>query len=893
MPYSALFGSLKKTVDNQPYKIAILFKEKGRYHALSYLDLYQKALKLGNLLAAKGIRDSDNVAILLGNQPEWPISFFAVQYNSAVAVPIDIKSTPEDIQKLVIHSKAKIVLCQERLCEPIREQLKEAGCPEVVIVDTANFFYSLPQPSSKEITQAVDDLGKPAAMFYTSGTTSFPKGVVLSQNNILSNLNSISKLDIARLEDTFISLLPLHHTYSFMTTCLLPLVTGCRISYPSGLSSEELIECINKTKVTVLVGVPQVFLLIHRAIQTKLEKVPTTARFLINIVKEFSWFIRKMTGINFSKHIFSKIHQSIGRSLRYIITGGARLEAGVISDFFKWGFIVLEGYGLTETSPVVSFNKAKNIKIGSIGQPIPGVEVRIVNPDKKGIGEIAVKGPNVMQGYYELPKETAKRIRDGWFFTGDLGFMDRQKHLFIRGRKDEMIVLSSGKNISPEEIENHYSLSPYIKEICVFPQKTKGYLQDSMQLMAVVVSDEAYFRKQGVVNVEEKIRWELENLSQKLTEYKRIKGFFVSKTGLPRTRLGKIMRHKINDNYLKELIAAKEIEEPLSEEDSILASTEFGKKALDYLSSKLKKKIKLTDHLELDLGLDSLARVELLLELQRLLKINIPKEQMSEVFYANAVKDLLLKLRPFINAADTGYQIDEFFWSKALLQKPAEDTLRMLRLKPNILDKMVTFIAVCIIKILFKGFFRLEVIGKNKLPKSGPCIFYPNHSSYLDGLIVFACLPMKITLSCYFLGFRQYFLNPIVKNVVKSARLIPIDITFDLIKAMQACAYVLNNSKFLCLFPEGQRSPAGEIIKFKKGIGILAKELDVPLIPVYIQGAFTAWPRYRKLPRPSKIRIIFGNITKSSQLAPKGKLEVLSYEEITELLRDELIKVKQ
>ena len=268
---------------------------------------------------------------------------------------------------------------------------------------------------------------------------------------------------------------------------------------------------------------------------------------------EILWQIRRFSGINLSKLALSKMHRPFGQALRFFACGGAKLNEEAARYLVKMGFTILEGYGLTETSPVVAFNPLKKQKIGSVGRVIPDVELKINNPDATGMGEVVIKGPNVTPGYYKQAEETLSVLKDGWFYSGDLGYIDKDGYLYITGRKKELIVLSSGKNIYPEEIESHYSKSPYIKEICVLGV---GAVEEE-RLSAVVVLDTDYCRKVGEADLNSTIRWELENLSEGIAPYKRIKGYIITRENLPRTRLGKIKRYEVKSKYLDELMGTK------------------------------------------------------------------------------------------------------------------------------------------------------------------------------------------------------------------------------------------------------------------------------------------------------------------------------------------------
>jgi len=886
-----IFNEFANTARKNPTKKAISFKRRHDSHLLRYSELYSRIISLSSLIHTKGIKKGDKIAILLGSQPEWPISFFAIQRIGAIAVPIDICLSLDEIKRLLEHSGARMLLCSEESYAHLRQELKDRINLEILCINSLALSSDAAEDEFKSIKISPDDI---AALFYTSGTTNIPKAVMLSHRNLLSNVASIKKLDALKASDVFISLLPLHHTYSFMATCLAPLLLGGEIAYPLRLSAKDITSYMKDTKTTILVGVPQIFMLFHHSIKEEMRRLPFLLKPFLAIFSGSLHLMRKYLKINFSKHLFSKAHKAFGGHLRFMISGGARLDADVAGDFFKWGFTILEGYGLTETSPIATFNPPAKQKIGSAGKAVPGVEIKIIGADKDGTGEVAIKGQNVMVGYYNLPKETAEVLKEDWFFSGDLGYLDRDGYLYLVGRKDEMIVLSSGENINPEEIESHYNGTPCVKEICVFSSKGTGYFKQANQLVAVVVPDEVYFRKQKIVNIDEKIRWELDRLSYSLRDYKRIRGFAISKNSLPKTALGKVMRHKVEDEYSKRKpVTSEKDQEPLGKEELALLSSEGCQNALRHLSSRLKKEVKISDHLELDLGIDSLGRIELLLELQEILNMKVPESEMEAFFYSSTIKELLIRAKPYLSEDIKESDKKEFLWSEALNAEPAAGILETIRLKPLVIDRIATSALQVCFRIFFLIFFRFEVRNKKDLPESGPFIIFANHTSYLDGLAIPIALPFKLLKNTFIVGFREVFTSILSKGWLKRIRLIPIDITLNLVDALHACAYLLKHSKIVCLFPEGQRAPDSNIMRFKKGIGILTKEVNAKLVPAYISGTFEAWSRRSKFLRPCKVKVTIGKTLTYSDVLSKLDGKEANYENISEVLRRELIDLQK
>lgn len=356
------------------------------------------------------------------------------------------------------------------------------------------------------------------------------------------------------------------------------------------------------------------------------------------------------------------------------------------------------------------------------------------------------------------------------------------------------------------------------------------------------------------------------------------------------------MRHKIPEIYAEISKSYQPKEEPLEEGDLDILNSETSRNAMALLKETLKKDVNINDHLELDLGLDSLGRIELLLNLQSALNLEISDEEAMGFFMSLTVKDLLLKLKNILVNTETQAKKEKaFIWEKIIRENPSAGTLNKINLKPGIFNIIFSLIVISMFKLIFRVLFLLRVEGAQNLKEKGPYLICPNHTSYFDGLVILSSLPFRTALNSYFVGYSAIFEHFLLRGFVKTARLIPLELSLNLIEALQACAFVLRNSKIVCYFPEGQRSIDGEIKDFKKGVGILIKELDIPVIPAYIEGSFRAWPRYRALPKLSRIKIKYGPMTTMSELiqgaTPKEKEE--SYEIIAGNLRKKVTQLIQ
>ncbi|MFT5388242.1 MAG: long-chain acyl-CoA synthetase, partial [Candidatus Omnitrophota bacterium] len=553
-----------------------------------------------------------------------------------------------------------------------------------------------------------------------------------------------------------------------------------------------------------------------------------------------------------------RLRNQFGGHLHTMVCGGAQMDVRIMHDFQGWGFCFLEGYGLSETAPVVSFNFKDNQKIGSVGKPLPGVDVRINQPDEKGYGEVCVKGPNVMMGYYEDKIQTDKVLSDGWFQTGDIGFLDEEGYLYLTGRMKEMIVLPSGKNIFPHEIESLYEASPFIQEI--------GVVEYDKELVCVISPNNEHFKAEGLAQIRDRLLWEVDTISGNLPSYQRLKGFAITTDPLPRTRLGKLQRYQLPELYK----ALKEDKHERSAEKGIEDLENYKKKAVGMIEARLDKKVQLADHLELDLGLDSLNKVEMLLELQEGLGLQLDDDTLESFFMCGTVQELLYALEKSggnsCDNSDGDVKECEINWANVLNDELDDKTKSRIKLEFGFFSTTFNFGVILLVKIIVKMCFLLEVKGRDNLPKDGAYLLCPNHVSYLDAFFIIAALPFKVVVKTYFLGIDKFFKNTIVSPFIRQFRLIPIEVNYNLVNALGACGYVYKNGKNACYFAEGQRSIDGNIKEFKKGIGILTKEFDTTVVPVYIAGGFKVWPRNQKWPRLAKVSVSFGDVWRPQEV---------------------------
>jgi long-chain acyl-CoA synthetase len=851
----------------EKYKDRIVFNYfNSSWKTMTYGEFFSLANNMASFLFSYGIHKGDRVAIVSENRPEWCAAYMAILICGGAAVPIDMQLESDEIKNLLMDSETKIIFYSAKTKENV---LKAIGGSRIKSINfDAYNIQSLP-PLPITHYPSPDDI---ASIIYTSGTTGKPKGVMLTHENFCSDAEAVIKANVVTHDDNVLSILPFHHTYPFMCTFLVPVFLGAAITFTPGLKAVEIISTIKEKEVTIVVAVPRLLELIRDGIFSKIKQRTIIANVLLKSIKVCG-FIRRKSDINIGKIIFKTIHRNFG-ILRFFTSGGARLDPAVMNDLEAVGFTILEGYGLTETAPVITFNPVKKRKPGSVGKPLPNVEIKI-----RDDGEITVKCPMLMKGYFKNEIATKEAVIDGWFLTGDIGYMDAEGFIFITGRKKEVIVLSSGKNVYPEDMEKVYASIPLIKEICV--------TEKDGSLHAVIVPNFDYAKKELIGNISEALLWKINAISMKLPEYMRIKGFTLYSEPLPHTPLGKLRRFMVKD-----LLITKAEELKVEKEDEGLREDEFGRKVVECIRFLMKEKtpIKLSDNLELNLGFDSLMRIELISALETAFSASLPETFVAEI---QTVQDIIAKMREYAGEKQA-FQSRHVSWMEILNKELSVEDKRKVVFSFTNVEILIAYILFLLQKALFKILFRLKVSASKGIPVDGPYIIASNHVSFLDGFVIASSMPFKTFKNIYFLGFQKYFVGKLRSHIARLSHVIPIDPDIYLNKALQVSAYVIKNKRSLCIFPEGGRSFDGSIMPFKKGIGVLALELNIPVIPAFIKGTFEALPRGAKFIRPSKIEVFFGMPIYLSDIDMKKKPDGIDeYQFFADELRKRVVALSE
>ena len=538
-------------------KAAFLLKREGNpdYIPVSYRQYKQDIDALGTALVNLGLKDK-RIAIISENRYEWNVAYLAILCGTGIAVPLDKELPANEIDNLIKRSEANAVIYSQHLAESMDTIRKSHEGVCFINMDTASdsddiLSYSRLMEQGRQLLEKgdrsfLDATINPEIMnilLFTSGTTDTSKAVMLSQKNICENLMNMCSMLYIDEKDTFLSLLPIHHTYECTCGFLCQMYRGCTVAFCEGL--RHIVKNLKESGCTIMNGVPLIFESMYKQILHQASK-KAGGLTKLKVAVKISNGLRKI-GIDIRKKLFKQIHDAFGGNLRLFISGAAGIDPHVAKGFRDLGITLVQGYGLTECSPIVALNRDICYKDDAAGLPLPNLEVKIANPDSDGIGEIICKGSSVMLGYYEDEEATKEAIRDGWFYTGDLGYFDEDGFLHITGRKKNVIVTKNGKNIFPEEIETILGRSPYIKESLVYGNKGED---DDVVVHAIIVPDYEKIEeaiKNGTApgnTPHDVIGNEVKNVNKQLVLYKYIRNFELRDEEFAKTTTRKIQRYK-------------------------------------------------------------------------------------------------------------------------------------------------------------------------------------------------------------------------------------------------------------------------------------------------------------------------------------------------------------
>jgi long-chain acyl-CoA synthetase len=844
-------------------RVAMRIERGGRKEQYTFEDVRELTLRAAGFLAENGINAGMRVILFSNNMPEWGMTYFGILKTGATAIPIDPASSVEEIVNFARAGEASAIVVSPKLFEENPElaaKLKEAKLKLNVWTFDEVFEIQSETEEAKRIALLPSKIlsNSVASLIFTSGTTGTPKAVMLSHKNFVNMISMLSSVLDMDITDGVLSVLPMHHTFEFSAGFLTPFSNGTQITYLDELSAEELSRSIENGHVTGMVGVPALWEMLHRRIKTRLRERGDWFADLADNVIEFNAWIRDNTPFNLGPIIFFPIHQGMGGRMRYLISGGSALSEKVQKDLHGLGFTVLEGYGLTESSPVLTVARPGNKLLrGSVGKPLPGVEVKIDNADENGVGEVLARGQNIMLGYYNNDEATEAVLQDRWLKTGDLGKLDEDGNLYIVGRSKDVIIDSNGKNIYPDEIEDLYGKSDFIKELSVvgLPDEDGGE-----KIASLVVPDYEHDIALSRAETNKKIEEHFREVSGSLPFFKRVKVLHLTPFELPRTATRKVKRPEVVEMLQTLEERAKKKTKQVSEskgDDNVL----WVRKIVANVSNRPLSDIAMDDKLA-DLGFDSLMFVELQAAVEDAGGRVASPDTLNEV---QTVRELLTA----VQRVDTRKKIVD----EPRAEEKKEDEIFVPSIVRRIGNSIVDFAQ----ERLYDSVLNTKIEGDANVPVHTNFIVASNHTSHLDMGLVKKALGRDAAEQTVAVAAADYWFDTKYKRAYMNnfTTLIPIERTGSLRQSLRHVTQILKEGYNTLIFPEGGRQTTGEIAEFKPIIGYLALNEKIGILPVYLWGTFEAFPKGMTIPKKDSIGANIG--------AKVGRF--LEYEELVEMTK--------
>ncbi len=862
-------------------RVAMRIERDGQKEQYTYADIRELATRAAAFFASRGVKPADRVLLVSHNAPEWPISYFGVLKAGATCVPVDPESKTDELVNFTRASGATGIILGEKADEEhpdLEEKLAEAGL-ETSLWRYAEVFELTDERSEDERIALLPPKVSPntvASLIFTSGTTGQPKGVMLSHKNLTNMVSMLSSVFEMDTGDGVLSVLPLYHTFEFSTGFLTPFSRGTQITYLSELNGEELARAIKGNYVTGMVGVPALWELLHRRITSRLHERGEWVGSAAELLMKFNSRLRDKTPLNLGSILFRPIHTGLGGHIRYLISGGSALNEKIKRDMHGLGFTILEGYGLTEASPVLTVTRPQNaLNAASVGKPLPGVEVRISDPDAFGIGEVIARGPNVMLGYYQNEQATQSAIVSRWLHTGDLGRLDDDGNLYLVGRSKEIIVDTNGKNVYPDEVEELYKDSPYVKEIGVVG------LPDGIgeKVAALVVPDYDHDISLRRDEVQRRVENHFREVSSSLPFYKRVKSLYFTDEELPRTATRKVKRREVVKliQQLEESKRAGITEQTAPREQHHDADWLLGLVA--QVSARPRSQVSLDSRLG-ELGFDSLMFVELASAIEQAGGALVSPDTLNEVV---DVRELYSVVKRRETAAN-----------KRAAEARAEEDARQADKEifvPSVVRTVGNRGIDVIQRALYENVLKAHVEGRSNIPTHTNFIAATNHTSHLDtGLIKYALGEYGRDMVA--LAAADYFFDNRYKRAYMNnfTNIVPIERSGSLRQLLRHARSFLEHGYTALIFPEGTRSMTGQMAEFKSGFAYLALNTRTGILPSYLWGTYEAFPKGSTFLKGREVGARIGRYLPIEELEDltKGMPRAEAYRLVAALVRHEI-----
>jgi long-chain acyl-CoA synthetase len=782
-----------------------------RTYTWSYQQVQRAAYRVAALLQERGIKQGDRVIFWGPNSPEWATAFLGCLLGGIVAVPIDLRFRPDFLQEVRRQTEAGLLLTTRSKPDP------ELGIPSIPLEQLGEAMEKVRLERYEPPRIAEDDL---AEILYTSGTTGKPKGVMLTHRNLLSELEGFQPVVPPEPEYRFLSVLPLSHIFEQMGGLLLPIVRGALVVYIGSIRPSALLGGLQEQHPNAMMVVPRLLELLRDRTVAEIKGYPLGPRIfdlLMRLAPSLSLQQRRL--------LFWPLHRRLGGSLKYLVSGGAALDPDLQRFWEAVGMVVLQGYGLTETSSAVTCNRMGEERPGSVGKPLQNQEVRLASD-----GEILVRGPNVTPGYYRSPDLTAAAFEDGWFKTGDMGQFDEDGHLVIRGRKKEMIVTATGINVYPEDVEAALDRVPGVKDSAVVEWHGKVH--------AVLLLEEG-IRPDQVVR----------EANKQLDPSQKILGHTVwPQPDFPRTPTMKVSRRLVLEQ-LKEMekggratASARRAAPPVQREVTPV------QRLVAEVAEVPASRAAAAAQLGIDLEMDSIELLELVSHIEQELGVDLPEEMVTTETTVAQLEEMVRR---------KGIAMEKISFPLWPLSPPVQEVRRTLQ-------RLLVFPILGL-------FCELNVEGYENLQGlSEPHLLAANHTSMLDAPVILMALPEKERERTAIAAWAEYFEAPGRPRMERILRrlefylaatlfgIFPLPQTRVFRSSIRHTGALLDRGWNALIFPEGARTRTGEMGSFKEGVGVMASWLRVPVVPIRVEGLFELLPVGRVRPRRGKVTVRFG-----------------------------------
>lgn len=830
---------VKRAIGNFGDKTAMIISRDGKYKCWSFNQFRDQINALSHALKKRGFSHESRGIVIGANTPEWVIAYHTIFFAGSCTVPVDPNLPVDELEEILSRSRAEVLFCDSQylpLFEKLRKKyphlktvVKLTGTASVKS-NSISFEDLLSEgDSSVSVFDRQFQPDDPMAILFTSGTTGQSKGVVLTQKNFCGPAEYGFDMMGVTSEDRVMAVLPLYHVFGFAATIAGGMMNGVDVVFIAEIKGALIIKAMNDLGVTTLPAVPQMLTLMLENILRNVSEKGLITRKLFEAMLKISQLLFPLLGRKFQRKLFKAVHDGFGGKFVKIISGGASLDPHSYRIYQNLGFDIVEGYGLTETFGPVTLCPVSGQVQGSVGVIMGENEVKILSPDENGWGEVLFRGDSVFSGYLDDKEKTDSVFdEEGWFYTGDRGRVDAKGYLSLSGRLKDIIVLDSGKNVYPDELEHYYESSDLIEEIAIFAINENGHTT-----VAAIVVPIPLHRAGTAEEMVHDIELEMKRLSAERPDYKRVATFVCSEHALPRTSTKKVQKHLLPDLF-KELKKGVTITpSKLTAVDTLLMESSTYLSVCQFIREAATVQLtpeELTPERELltDLGIDSLRLLELAAVIEKQLGVVISE---TDLIFVTTIAELV----ELVNTAQPGKALS---LSEILHTGYESDPGNFTDTKG-----VPASAALLAIKNMSRLLWGLKIEGVENIPNDSPVIFAANHESLFDGFWVYSAIPGLIRKKSYVLLKSELIKARFLSYLGKGINFIPVERDGDIITPLKRAFSALKADKNILIFPEGTRSTDGNVHEFRSGVGILLRETNAKVIPVSLINANSKWPK--------------------------------------------------